>query len=104
MVNGADTLLWLDLETTGLDESADSIIEVGCILTTTDLHDLGEFSAVLTPAAEGYGRMMLNDTVRTMHETNGLLASLAAGEGRKPHEVTKSLLSWAADLGAKEGR
>lgn len=99
-----DTLLWLDLETTGSDVAHDCIIEVGCILTTTDLTHLGEFQAVVLPEPEGYGRMMLNDFVRNMHADNGLLEDLTAGLGKKPHEVTKSLLKWAADLGAKEGR
>lgn len=99
----SDTLLWLDLETTGSDESKDSIIEVGCILTTHDLMPLGEFTAVVAPEAEGYGRMMLNATVRKMHDGNGLLWELSEGHGRRPHEVTKDLLAWLVGCGAKEG-
>jgi oligoribonuclease len=99
-----DCLLWLDLETTGSDVAHDSIIEVGCILTTTDLVVFGEFQAVVVPEAEGYGRLMLNDFVRGMHTNNGLLEDLTAGLGKKPHEVTKDLLAWLRSLGASEGR
>lgn len=103
-VERPDLLLWLDLETTGSDVAKDSIIEVGCVLTTTGLDPLGEFQAVVLPEAEGYGRLMLNDFVRGMHTNNGLLEDLAVGLGRKPHEVTNDLLKWATDLGAEQGR
>lgn len=97
-----DLLLWLDLETTGSDERHDCIIEVGCILTTPELDDLGEFSMVVTPEAEGYGRMMLNHVVREMHEHNGLLAAIAGLESaQRPHNVTKDLVVWLEGLGAK---
>jgi oligoribonuclease len=100
-----DTLLWLDLETTGSDVEHDCIIEMGCILTTTDLIPLGEFSKVLTPEPVGYGRMMLNPTVRAMHEANGLLAEIMAAEHVvKPHHGSEALLGWMTSLGAREGR
>lgn len=99
-----DLLLWLDLETTGSDETKDSIIEVGCILTTYDLNAVGEFQAVVTPEPLGYGRMMLNPTVRAMHEANNLLWELSEGNGRRPHEVTNDLMRWLADSGASQGR
>lgn len=100
-----DKLLWLDLETTGSDVEHDSIIEIGCILTTTGLDALGEFSFTLTPDPEGLGRMMMNPVVRGMHEGNGLLAEILTAEhDRKPHHAAKALLAWLADLGAQEGR
>lgn len=100
-----DTLLWLDLETTGSDVEKDSIIEVGCILTTTGLTSIAEHSWVLTPDAEGLGRMMLNPVVRAMHEGNGLLADVLDTENvRKPHHVAAGLLAWMQENGAKQGR
>jgi oligoribonuclease len=99
-----DLLLWLDLECTGSDAEHDSIIEIGCILTTPGLDPLGEFTAVVEPQPEGYGRMMLNDVVRTMHRDNGLLLDLFAGLGRKQHEVTRDLLEWLEGLGAQQGK
>lgn len=100
-----DHLLWIDLETTGSDEDHDCIIEVGAVLTTEALDVLGEFSMTVTPTPEGLGRMMLNPTVREMHEGNGLLAEiLGADKVRKPHHVTKALLAWVEGLGGKRGR
>lgn len=101
-----DLLLWIDLETTGSDEARDCIIEVGAILTTTELDVLGECSIVVAPTAEGLGRLMQNAFVRDMHQRNGLLPLLLDAEtpAYKPHEAAKTLLAWAERLGAKQGR
>lgn len=75
----ADHLLWLDLETTGTDETKDSIIEIGCILTTPDLRDkepTATFQRIISPSDEALGRLLRNGIVREMHEANGLLDDL----------------------------
>jgi oligoribonuclease len=101
-----DLLLWVDLETTGSDVEHDCIIEVGAILTTTDLDVLGEFSKVVAPEPLGLGRLMQNGFVRKMHEDNGLLPLLLdpAEPLGKPHHASRALLAWAEGLGAREGR
>lgn len=98
-------LLWLDLETTGLDETMDCIIEVGCILTTSDLQPLGEFSAVVKPEPLGLGRMLQDPIVRPMHVANGLLEDvLETTDVDKIHVVTVRLLDWLANNGAEPGK
>jgi len=72
-----DHLLWLDLETTGTDETKDSIIEIGVIPTTTDLEILGEWVEIVWPTDEALGRLLRNDVVHAMHEGNGLLWELS---------------------------
>lgn len=101
-----DTLLWVDLETTGSDVDMDCIIEVGAILTTPDLVVLGEFTKNVTPAPLGLGRLMQNPVVRDMHERNGLLPELLDPSAPvvKPHHAAKALRAWAEELGAREGR
>lgn len=105
-----DYLLWLDLETTGSDEAKDCIIEVGCVLTTEVLDTISAWTCVVRPTAEGYGRLMLNPTVREMHEKNGLLpmmrelAALEEGEWPRPDQAAKQLLAWLEDNGARQGR
>ena len=99
-----DHLLWLDLETTGSDESKDCIIEVGAILTTEDLEPLAELDWVISPTDEALGRLLRNDVVRAMHEANGLLKFVLDGVGMKPHDAAKDLLRWLEDNGAKQGR
>lgn len=72
-----ELLLWLDLETTGLDPELDEIVEVGAILTTTGLAGLGSYRALVQPSIPATIRMMADPAVREMHEASGLLANLA---------------------------
>lgn len=88
-------LLWLDLETTGTDETRDSIIEIGCILTTEALDELGEYESLVLPTDEALGRLLRNPVVKDMHQSNGLLDQMLMLEsGRKPHAVASELLGW----------
>lgn len=69
-------LLWLDLETTGLDEHTARLLEVGMILTDGDLNEVACIDVVLgwrTPHA-----LEMPDIVREMHMASGLLDEVAA--------------------------
>lgn len=73
--------LWLDVETTGLDEHAGQLLEVAAAVV--DDGALGSFEiiesveAVILPAAE----MVMDPYVRAMHTKNGLLQAIAMGHG-----------------------
>jgi oligoribonuclease len=73
-------LLWIDLETTGTDERADPIIEIGCILTGWDLQQVEPFQDIVVPDPTRFprwrGRLAANDYVHKMHKDNGLLAEI----------------------------
>jgi oligoribonuclease len=101
-----DLLLWCDLETTGSSEKdGDEIIEIGCILTTHDLIEIGDYTSVVKPSPLGLGRMMQNQIVREMHEKNGLLPEvLVARDALKPHKVAMELLDFLDEGGAKKGK
>lgn len=101
-----DLLLWLDLETTGSEVEHDCIIEIGCVLTTTNLTEIAEWSSVVTPSPLGLGRLMQNAYVRNMHETNGLLGEILADDATeiRPHDAAKSLMAWLAANNAGQGR
>jgi oligoribonuclease len=63
---------------TGLDIGADALIEVAALVTDFDLNVLGEgIDIIIKPPPEALEQM--NDFVRTMHETSGLLAELDHG-------------------------
>jgi oligoribonuclease len=63
---------------TGLDLRADALIEVAALVTDFDLNVLGQgIDLVIKPPAEAIEQM--NDFVRTMHETSGLLDELNHG-------------------------
>lgn len=91
-----DPLLWLDLETTGSDESVDEIIEVACIVTTTDLVGDKTFSHVVRPSSAGLGRIYDNDIVYYMHRNSGLL-----DDCRNAHSlnvIEANLTDWLATV------
>ncbi|MBD8868849.1 oligoribonuclease [Nocardioides donggukensis] len=73
-----DRLVWIDCEMTGLDLVNDALIEVAALVTDFDLNVLGEgIDLIVKPPAEAIEQM--NDFVREMHVTSGLLDELADG-------------------------
>lgn len=68
--------LFLDLETTGLDERLDDIIELGVVGTTAELQPIFERSYVVAPTVTGLARLMAIAVLVEMHTNNGLLADL----------------------------
>jgi oligoribonuclease len=73
-----ERLVWIDCEMTGLDLEADALIEVAALVTDFDLNVLGEgIDLIIKPPAAALEQM--NDFVREMHVTSGLLDQLATG-------------------------
>ena len=69
--SGADRLVWVDCEMTGLDLAKDALIEVAALVTDPDLRVLGEGVDVVIHADETALKGM-PEVVRKMHETSGL--------------------------------
>jgi len=71
-------LVWIDCEMTGLDVARDVLIEVAVVVTDADLAvvDPG-LDVLIAPPPEALDHM--DDVVRTMHTTSGLLDQLAGG-------------------------
>lgn len=85
-------ILWLDLETTGLDERAGSILEIAMVLTDDDAAELGVFHALVKPFATANGVPLeglkpMHEVVLAMHTKNGLLAELQAEGVQRRYEV-----------------
>jgi oligoribonuclease len=73
-----DRLVWIDCEMTGLDTGADALIEVAALVTDFELNVLGDgIDVVIKPPDDALAQM--NDVVRTMHTSSGLLEELAEG-------------------------
>jgi oligoribonuclease len=73
-----ERLVWIDCEMTGLDLDADALIEVAALVTDFDLNVLGPgIDLVVKPPAAALEQM--NDFVRNMHESSGLLEELDQG-------------------------
>ena len=74
----SDELVWIDCEMTGLDLTADALIEVAVLVTDAELNVLGSgVDVVIRPSDEAVAQM--GDFVRTMHASSGLLDLLAGG-------------------------
>ena len=68
----ADPLVWIDCEMTGLDLSADALIEVAAVVTDYDLKPLGKgIDVLIRPPAAALGQM--GDFVRDMLTSSGPL-------------------------------
>lgn len=76
----SDPLVWIDCEMTGLDLKADALIEVAVVVTDYELRPLGEgIDVLIAPPAAALEQM--EDFVRQMHTSSGLLAQLGEGLG-----------------------
>jgi oligoribonuclease len=73
-----DRIVWIDCEMTGLSLQTDALIEVAALVTDFELNQLGDgVDLVIKPPADALEQM--DDFVRTMHTTSGLLAELDGG-------------------------
>ncbi len=95
-----DRIVWIDCEMTGLDLGADALVEVAAVVTDSELRVLGSgVDVLIKPPAEALDQM--NDFVRTMHTTSGLLDELA--DGLTLHEAQAIVLdyikAWVPDPG-----
>ena len=73
-----ERLVWIDCEMTGLDLRADALIEVAALVTDFDLNVIGDgIDVVIKPPDEALGQM--DDFVRNMHTSSGLLEELPGG-------------------------
>lgn len=74
----SDYLVWIDCEMTGLDLDKDALVELAVLVTNAELEILGEgVDIVIKPPQAALDQM--DEVVRTMHETSGLLAELDRG-------------------------
>ena len=82
--------LWLDLEMTGLDVEKERIIEVGAIITDTNLKPLGDFHRIVSQPDELLKKM--DAWNQTHHKSSGLLDAIPNGD--KEEMVEKDLIKW----------
>lgn len=72
-------LVWIDLETTGLDKESGRILEYAVVLTDLELNELASLTNII-PQNVGIARGMMDDYVTDMHTVNGLLPELEDAE------------------------
>lgn len=73
-----DPIVWIDCEMTGLDLERDALIEVAAIVTDSELRPLdGGIDLIIAPPPGAIEQM--EEVVRQMHTTSGLLEELSEG-------------------------
>ena len=95
-----DRIVWVDCEMTGLDLTADALIEVAAVVTDSELTVLGDgVDALITPPAEALEQMV--PFVRQMHTTSGLLDALPGGMTIEEAQdvVLDYIKTWVPDAG-----
>lgn len=81
-----ELMVWADVETTGLDERHDSLLEIAVLVTDSDLNLLDEdgvqFVVKHSPEEAGRLRATAASVVRDMHDATGLWGRLPEGTAR----------------------
>lgn len=73
-----DRIVWIDCEMTGLDFVNDSLVEIACIVTDSELNELDEgFEVVIKVPQEKLDTM--DPVVTQMHTASGLLHDIPSG-------------------------
>lgn len=91
----AEQIVWIDCEMTGLDADLDGLCEIAVIVTDFDLKPLDPgFEIIINPGPDALENM--NDFVRGMHESSGLLPRIEAGV--TPAEAEAQVLAYLKPL------
>jgi oligoribonuclease len=91
-----DRIIWVDCEMTGLSLTNDALIEVAALVTDYELNQLGDgIDLVIKPPAEALEQM--DDFVRDMHTSSGLLEELSTGitMAEAEEQVLAYVQAWA---------
>ncbi|MFK3670856.1 oligoribonuclease [Leifsonia aquatica] len=95
MSNSSDRLVWIDCEMTGLDLEVDELVEIAVVITDFELNVLDPgLSIVIKPDASALENM--NDFVRDMHTTSGLIEEIPNGKSlaEAEYEVLEYVLKF----------
>ena len=71
-------LIWIDCEMTGLDLATDALVEIAVLVTDSELNVIGEGIDLVIHATDGQLASM-NDFVREMHTSSGLITEIPKG-------------------------
>ncbi len=97
----SERIIWIDCEMTGLSLEHDALIEVAALVTDYELQQVGEgIDVVIRPPEAALTQM--NDFVRDMHTTSGLLDILA--EGMSLPDAQEAVLAHLKELVPEAGK
>lgn len=87
-------LLFLDLETTGLDPNDNSILEVGAAVVDKDLKVLAEFEQVVKASDETLS--LMDEWCIKTHKASGLISAVKE-QGKPLEEVEANLINFVKE-------
>jgi oligoribonuclease len=94
-------LIWIDCEMTGLDLSTDALVEIAVLVTDSDLNVIGEGVDVVVQASQAQLDAM-NDFVREMHTSSGLITEIPSGISLSAAE--EKILEYLKSAGTEPGK
>jgi oligoribonuclease len=94
-------LIWIDCEMTGLDLATDALVEIAVLVTDSELNVIGEGVDVVIHATEEKLAAM-NDFVRQMHTTSGLITEIPHGISMS--EAEEQILTYLQSAGTEPGK
>ncbi len=94
-------LIWIDCEMTGLDLSTDALVEIAVLVTDSDLDVIGEGVDVVVQASQAQLDAM-NDFVRQMHTSSGLITQIPSGISLSAAE--EKILEYLKSAGTEPGK
>ena len=94
-------LIWIDCEMTGLDLASDALVEIAVLVTDSELNVIGDGVDVVIHATEEKLAAM-NDFVRQMHTTSGLITEIPNGISMS--EAEEKILSYLQSAGTEPGK
>ncbi|CAN2211200.1 Orn Oligoribonuclease (3'-_5' exoribonuclease) [Candidatus Nanopelagicaceae bacterium] len=101
MANELPHLVWIDCEMTGLSLETDALVEIAVLVTDSELNIIGEGIDLVIHATEGQLAGM-NDFVRNMHTSSGLINEIAGGIDVA--EAEKQILAYLDSAGVVAGK
>jgi oligoribonuclease len=101
MSSEAPNLIWVDCEMTGLDLKTDVLVEIAVLVTDSQLNILGEGVDLVIYASQEALQGM-NDFVRGMHTSSGLITEIP--EGVSLSEAEKIILEYLNKYAPQPGK
>jgi oligoribonuclease len=101
MANELPHLVWIDCEMTGLSLETDALVEIAVLVTDSELNIIGEGIDLVIHATEGQLAEM-NDFVRNMHTSSGLINEIP--HGISIAEAEEQILTYLTSAGVVAGK
>ena len=101
MVMELPHLIWIDCEMTGLDLNKDVLVEIAVLVTDSELNVIGEGVDLVIKAAQSDLDGM-NDFVREMHTSSGLITEIL--DGVELADAEAQILAYLESAGCVAGK